>query len=105
VGARRRLGFQLLALTQRQIEEWNLPTRPTKHDPHDHVAKLWTGGDSTDLDAIPPAQLQALVREAIASHIDTGAWRRDEQRERREQRHLQAIADTMKTRQRNRKET
>jgi hypothetical protein len=89
------LDFRLLALTRRQIDDWGLPSRPTKRNPHDHVAAKWTGGDSTDLDAIDPAQLQELVHEAITTHIDWDAWRRDERRERREQRRAQSLADTL----------
>jgi hypothetical protein len=85
------LDFRLLALTRAQITEWGLPSRPTKRNPHDHVARVWTGGDSTDLDAIPPAQLQALVRDAIAHYIEPAAWARAERHERRERRKLQRL--------------
>jgi hypothetical protein len=58
--------FERLAVTERQIVEWNLPTRPTKAS--DSRAKRWKG-DSVELDAIPPNLLRQLVRDAIERHI------------------------------------
>ena len=54
--------WRQVALTQEQVAEWDLPTRPTKPSMH---SKKWEGGDSVELDAIPPQQLQELVAEAI----------------------------------------
>jgi hypothetical protein len=58
--------FEKLAVTERQIIEWNLPTRPTKQS--DSRAKRWRG-DSVELDAIPPNLLRQLVRDSIERHI------------------------------------
>jgi hypothetical protein len=58
--------FEKLAIAERQIAEWNLPTRPTKQS--DSRARGWKG-DSVELDAIPPDRLRALVRDAIERHI------------------------------------
>jgi hypothetical protein len=58
--------FEKLAVTPRQISEWNLPTRPTKTS--DSRAKRWSG-NSVELDAIPPDLLRQLVRDAIERHI------------------------------------
>ena len=58
--------FRKLAVTQQQIDDWNLPTRPTKKK--DSRAKNWKGG-SVELDAIPPDLLRHIVREAIEQHI------------------------------------
>ena len=54
--------WRQVALTQEQVAEWDLPTRPTKASMH---SKKWDGGDLVELDAIPPLQLQELVAEAI----------------------------------------
>jgi hypothetical protein len=59
--------FERPAVTRQQADEWNLPSRPTKQT--DSRAKKWTG-TSVELDAIPAAQLRALVRECIERHID-----------------------------------
>lgn len=56
-----------IAVTLAQVRLWNLPTRPTKTT--DSRAKGFAG-ESVELDAIPPAMLRALVREAIEQHID-----------------------------------
>jgi hypothetical protein len=58
--------FEKLAVTPRQITEWNLPSRPTKAS--DSRAKHWAG-NSVELDAIPPDLLRQLVRDAIEPHI------------------------------------
>ena len=42
--------------------------RPTKAS--DSRSKKWTGGDSVELDAIPPARLRQMVRDRIERHVD-----------------------------------
>ena len=61
------IAFQKLAVTPRQIERWELPSRPTKQT--DSRTAKWTGGDSVELDAIHPDELRNLVRRAIEGHI------------------------------------
>jgi hypothetical protein len=58
--------FEKLAVTERQIAEWHLPTRPTKAS--DSRSRHWKG-PSVELDAIPPDRLRQLVRNAIERHI------------------------------------
>jgi hypothetical protein len=65
--------FERVAVTPEQIAAWRLPTRPTKAT--DSRAKHFDGA-SVEVDAIPPAQLRALVRERIAQHVDPLALRR-----------------------------
>jgi hypothetical protein len=59
--------FERPAVTRAQVEEWNLPTRPTKQT--DTRAKKFAG-TSVELDAIPARKLRALVRECIERHVD-----------------------------------
>jgi hypothetical protein len=59
--------FERPAVTRQQVEEWNLPDRPTKMT--DTRAKKWVG-TSVELDAIPAMKLRTLVRECIERHID-----------------------------------
>jgi hypothetical protein len=59
--------FERPAVTRAQVEEWNLPTRPTKQK--DTRAKKFTG-TSVELDAIPARKLRELVRECIERHVD-----------------------------------
>jgi hypothetical protein len=62
------INFECIAVTPEQIEEWNLPTRPTKRNKNTH-AKGFVG-DSVELDAIPADKLRGLVRSCIERHID-----------------------------------
>jgi hypothetical protein len=62
---------RLLAVTEDQIETWNLPTRPAKTS--DPEAAKW-GTSAVELDAIPPDKLRALVEDEIVSLIDPSAW-------------------------------
>jgi hypothetical protein len=82
-----------LALNADQVRDWGLPSRPTKRNPHDHLAKKFKGR-STELDAIPPARLQALVEDAIRQHLDPAAWARAERRDERERAELREVAAT-----------
>jgi hypothetical protein len=60
--------FERPAVTREQVEQWNLPTRPTKtKDPR---AKKFGAATSVELDAIPADKLRALVRECIERHVD-----------------------------------
>jgi hypothetical protein len=59
---------QRVALTPEQIEEFNLPTRPTKREGNTHAANF--EGDSVELDALPPEALTNLITECIKQHIN-----------------------------------
>ena len=61
--------FERLAVTEAQIDEYQLLTRPTKKS--DSRSRSFTG-DSVEVDAIPPNELRRLCREAIESHIPVG---------------------------------
>jgi hypothetical protein len=58
--------FERIAVTPEQINEWDLPTRPTKAS--DTRSKGF-GAISVELDAIEPNQLRALVQDAIEQHL------------------------------------
>ena len=66
------LHFERLAVTEQQIAEWRLPTRPTKRT--DTRAAQFRGR-SVEVDAIPAEQLRGIVRHAIEQHIDPEALR------------------------------
>jgi len=60
--------FERVAVTRKQIEQWDLPSRPTKtQDPR---AKKFGSATSVELDAIPAEKLRALVRSRIKLHVD-----------------------------------
>jgi hypothetical protein len=58
--------FQRIAVTPEQIEDWDLPTRPTKTS--DTRSKGF-GDISVELDAIEPNQLREIVQAAIEQHL------------------------------------
>ena len=60
--------FERPAVTREQVEQWNLPTRPTKMT--DSRAKKFGSATSVELDAIPAHRLRKLVRGCIERHID-----------------------------------
>jgi hypothetical protein len=57
------------ALTTPQIEEYELPTRPTKRIGNSHAANF--SGESVELDALPSRVLRELVLGCIEQHIST----------------------------------
>lgn len=59
--------FERVAVTEEQIEKWNLPLRPNKKK--DTMRKKFKGL-SVELDSIPPDELRALVRGCISRHMD-----------------------------------
>ena len=65
--------FEIVAVTERQIRDLKLPTRPTKKS--DSRAKNFKG-ESVELDAIPAKVLKKLVRDCIESCIDERILRR-----------------------------
>jgi len=65
---RSEIHFERVAVRREQIDEYQLPTRPTKRG-----AKHGRGlheGESVEVDAIPPPALLGLVRAAIDRHVD-----------------------------------
>src|SRR6266536_1381541 len=59
--------LERVALTEEQIAEFRLPTRPTKRKGNRHANNF--EGDSVELDALPPHVLRELLRETIEQHI------------------------------------
>ena len=81
--------FERVAVEPWQIEEWELPTRPTKLT--DSRSKHFKG-DSVEVDAIAPGQLRELVSECIQDHIDTRALEVVQVAEQSERQALQMMA-------------
>ena len=78
-----------LAVTEEQIEEWQLPTRPAKaSDPEAHKFH----GEAVELDAIPPDKLIQLVEDAIVGLIDAEAWAKEQAVEASEREVLERMA-------------
>ncbi len=80
-----------LAVTEAQIEQWSLPTRPPKAKDPD--AKKWGNRPAVELDAIDPVQLTQLVEDAVVRHVDEHAWSVQQAVEREEREGLLALAE------------
>ena len=61
------LVFELIAVTEEQIDEWDLPTREPKRK--SHADRKWPYDFACELDAIPPDQLRDLVEAHINLHL------------------------------------
>ena len=59
--------FERLAVTDKQIRDWRLPSRPTKTT--DMRAAAFANRRSVELDAIEPNRLRKLVEDAINRHM------------------------------------
>lgn len=81
--------FEHVAVTENQITEWSLPTRPAKKsDPEAHKhAEI-----AVELDAIPPNKLKSLVESEITTRIDAHAWNLARQYEAEERGFLKLVA-------------
>lgn len=84
--------FERVAVTERQIHELRLPTRPTKAT--DSRSKGFAG-ESVEVDAIPPATLRQLVRGCIHRHLDTELSKRTERVQEQERGRLARIVEDL----------
>lgn len=67
--------LDLIALTEEQILEYNLPPVPAKKSDSRTANFISEHGDqAVELDAIEPDVLQDLIRDAISKHYDDDKW-------------------------------
>ena len=76
------VNFQRIAILPEHIEEFSLPTRPTKQS--DSRSRNWRGTECVELDSMPPRELRGLVESAITSRIDPYEWEKLKDIEREE---------------------
>lgn len=84
--------FRRGGLTKKQIEQYDLPTRPTKKSNH---SKEWKG-DSVELDALEPQYLRGIVRDCITAHLPDYQHQKILQTERLEKETLQRFINNFK---------
>jgi hypothetical protein len=84
--------FELLGVTDEQVEQWELPTRPPKKS--DPQAATFDG-PAVELDAIPPDKLVTLVEDAISGLVDPRAWHFEQAVEQEERRVLKSLVEGM----------
>jgi len=82
--------FDWVAVTQDQIDAYDLPTRPTKET--DSRSRNFHG-ESVEVDALPPSVLREIARDCITQHVDDDAMERTRQVEEAEREALTRIAE------------
>ena len=65
--------FQRLAVTQEQIIDWQLQSKPVKRQGNTH-SNSFDADVTVELEAIPPRKLQKLLVSSIEKHLDMGAF-------------------------------
>jgi hypothetical protein len=85
--------FERVALTPQHIEQFNLPTRPTKRAGNSHADRF--EGESVELDALPAAELRRMVRLCIERHISPAQFAVLQAAEESERELLHRLVDTM----------
>jgi hypothetical protein len=81
-----------VAVTREQAEAMELPTAPPKAT--DSRTKNFVG-ETVQCEAIPPDTLNGIVREAIRSRLDMGAFEENLARERQEREHVDAVMQSL----------
>jgi hypothetical protein len=74
-GERRAITILRCALLYEQVQQSHLASNPTKTaDPRaaEYVARF--GNECWELDALPPDELQTIIRNSINAHIDIDRW-------------------------------
>ena len=84
--------MERVAVRQEQIDQWDLPSRPTKKT--DSRAKGFTG-ESVELDAITPDALRQIVSECIESVVDADELERTKHIEQLERESIPNLIDSL----------
>ena len=82
------------ALTAEQVDEYDLPHSPDALKPKDTRAEKYVeqfGLMAVELDALPPATLEQLVREAIEDNLDVFRLEKEWEREKQERAALSTL--------------
>lgn len=80
--------FERVALTDKQVLAYSLPTAPPKAS--DSRTKGWAG-ETCQLEALAPDQIALLLRTAIEDHLDAAVFEEDVAIERIERRNLNRL--------------
>lgn len=84
--------FEICAVTEEQVEQYSLPTRPTKRT--DSRAAGWAG-ESVELDAFHPDTLRDLVEQSITAELDDALWVKATKQEEQDDQALGEAVDTL----------
>ena len=83
--------FERLAVTDKQIRDWRLPSRPTKTT--DMRAAAFANRRSVELDAIDPNRLRKLVEDAINRRMPKKLYAKLMKAEQDEQEEIRELVD------------
>jgi hypothetical protein len=84
--------FERIALSEQQIEDYNLPYIKAKKDDPNYKKFIAKYSDkAVELDALPPNVLMELIEKVIIKHIDQKKWAAAKVQENKEQDELQNI--------------
>ncbi|MBA7669103.1 hypothetical protein ES703_77231 [subsurface metagenome] len=88
--------IEKIALTHHQVSSLGLPPMPAKtSDPrYDRFAASY-GDNAVELDALPPDELERIVRDAITSLIDQTAWNAEIAKAKHEREDIQRQIDEL----------
>jgi hypothetical protein len=86
------LHFERVAVTPAQINEFDLPTRPTKKS--DSRSKSFEG-ESVEVDALPPDTLRQIIRDCIERHIEPTTLATVRKAEQSERAYLHKLSQTI----------
>lgn len=91
-----RITMTRIAVTPEQVARWSLPTRLTKTG--DSRAGDFGSARSVEVDAVPPRQLQQIVKSAITRHLPRGHMARVAAAEALDKASLERLARKMRSR-------
>ncbi len=88
--------LEKIALTGEQVERLGLPPMPAKtSDPRYERFAASYGDECVELDALPPDELERIVRAAIEGLIDNEAWEAEKQQEAEDREKIQVRIDRL----------
>lgn len=90
------LTIERVALTMRQVQEYDPPPNPAKvTDSRFEAYEREHGSESWELDALEPRVLADLVREHVEQHRDADLWEEAEEQQEKERKVIKAAATKM----------
>lgn len=87
------------ALTPEQVESHNLPRNPDALKASDSRARKYMeqfGNLAVELDALPPATLEAIVRESIEQNLDLSQFQEEQEAEVPERERLESLRESVR---------
>jgi len=89
------INYERIALTQKQIEKYQLPSDPGKKtDPnYNKFVSLYGSDMVVELDSLPPDVLRNIIKDCILKNIDAGLLAQVQKEEKKEQDKLNEFID------------